>query len=105
MLHLFHPLQHTLRTAARDNLHQFYKVSCITLVNCLNNAQNFPYHASDDILVQPGPPQYCHMPAPPCHLGPVLVQPHPGQPGQRLPHHFNQVTGEHILYISNVINV
>ena len=36
MLHLFHPLQHTLRTAARDNLQQFYKVSCITLVNCLN---------------------------------------------------------------------
>lgn len=39
---------------------------------------------------QPGPPQYCHMPAPPCHLGPMMVQPHPGPHGHH-PHHFNQV--------------
>jgi len=45
----------------------------------------YPHHVRNNF--QPGPPQYCHMPAPPCHMGPVMVQPH----GQHLHHHFNQV--------------
>lgn len=51
-----------------------------------------PFPAHHVRSFQPGPPQYCHIPAPgpgvapPCHLGHVMVPPHQAQH-----HHFNQV--------------